>query len=69
MRDLFENGKKPEVSVIIPAYRPGIKFEHLLKKIQKQSYPVKEIIVMNTEKKILEHGLGVCKSKFESVSY
>ena len=51
MRDLFENGKKPEVSVIIPAYRPGIKFEHLLKKIQKQSYPVKEIIVMNTEKK------------------
>ena len=27
MRDLFENGKKPEVSVIIPAYRPGIKFE------------------------------------------
>ena len=51
MRDLFENGKKPEVSVIIPAYRPGIKFERLLKKIQKQSYPVKEIIVMNTEKK------------------
>ena len=51
MRDLFESGKKPEVSVIIPAYRPEIKFERLLKKIQKQSYPVKEIIVMNTEKK------------------
>lgn len=44
MRDLFENGKKPEVSVIIPAYRPGIKFERLLKKIQKQSYPVKRLL-------------------------
>ncbi len=69
MRDLFENGKKPEVSVIIPAYRPGIKFERLLKKIQKQSYPVKEDYCNEHRKKILEHGLGVCKSKFESVSY
>ena len=68
MIDLFENEKKPEVSVIIPAYRPGIKFERLLKKIQKQSYPVKDYC-NEYRKKILEHGLGVCKSKFESVSY
>lgn len=51
MENLFENGKKPEVSVIIPTYKPDIKFELLIERIQKQSYPVKEIIVMNTEER------------------
>lgn len=51
MENLFENGKNPEVSVIIPTYKPDIKFELLIERIQKQSYPVKEIIVMNTEER------------------
>ena len=69
MRDLFENGKKPEVSVIIPAYRPGIKFERLLKKNSEAELSGKRDYCNEYRKKILEHGLGVCKSKFESVSY
>ena len=46
------------VDVIIPAYRPGKEFEKLLDSLSTQNYPVEKILVMNTEEKILEHGLG-----------
>ena len=37
------------VDVIIPAYKPGKEFGTLLKRLEKQEYPVNRIIVMNTE--------------------
>lgn len=37
------------VDVVIPAYRPGGTFLHLLERLGKQSYPVRRIIIMNTE--------------------
>lgn len=40
---------RKSVDVIIPAYRPGSTFVKLLERLGKQSYPVRRIIVMNTE--------------------
>lgn len=40
----------PSVDVIIPVYKPDKKFSHLLQMLKKQTYPVKRIIVMNTER-------------------
>lgn len=39
------------VDVIIPTYRPGNEFEEVLQKLSQQSYPVNQILVMNTEEK------------------
>lgn len=38
------------VDVLIPAYRPGKKFARLLAMLEKQSHPVRKIIVVNTER-------------------
>ena len=52
---LSVNGGKMEsrktVDVIIPVYRPGRELEELLRRLECQNYPVRKIIVMNTEKK------------------
>lgn len=40
-----------KVDVIIPAYRPGEEFAGLLDALCSQSYPIENIIVMNTEEK------------------
>ena len=37
------------VYVIIPAYHPGKEFATLIKRLEKQSVPIRRIIVMNTE--------------------
>jgi Glycosyltransferases, probably involved in cell wall biogenesis len=37
-----------KVDVIIPTYRPDQKFHHLLEMLQKQTYPIHEIIIVNT---------------------
>ncbi len=37
------------VDVIIPVYRPGDRFDCLLKMLSKQSYPISRIIIMNTD--------------------
>ena len=39
------------VDVIIPTYHPGQEFEKLLQSLENQKYPVKTILVMNTEEK------------------
>ena len=44
----MEDRKK--VDVVIPTYKPGKKFSRLLKMLQRQTWPVGKIIVMNTEK-------------------
>ena len=44
--------RKPRVDVVIPTYKPGKKFSRLLKMLEKQTYPVGKIIVMNTEETI-----------------
>ena len=38
-----------KVDVIIPTYRPGKSFGELLRRLEKQEYPINKIIVMNTE--------------------
>ena len=40
---------RPTVDLIIPTYKPGKEFPALLKKIAAQTYPVRRIIVRNTE--------------------
>lgn len=39
---------KATVDVIIPVYRPGEKFRKVLSRLERQSYPVQKIILMNT---------------------
>ena len=41
----------PRVDVIIPAYKPDESFIKLIEMLEKQTYPVNKIIVMNTEEK------------------
>lgn len=40
------------VAVLIPTYRPDKKFSRLLQMLQHQTHPVKQIIIMNTEKSL-----------------
>lgn len=44
--------KKPEVAVLIPTYRPDKKFSRLLQMLQRQTCPVRQIIIMNTEESL-----------------
>ena len=39
------------VDVIIPTYKPKAEFIKLIEKLEKQSYPIHKIIIMNTEEK------------------
>ncbi|MBO4310648.1 MAG: glycosyltransferase family 2 protein [Lachnospiraceae bacterium] len=41
----------PKVDVIIPSYKPKESFIKLIEMLEKQTYPVNKIIVMNTEEK------------------
>lgn len=43
-----------EVDVIIPVYRPAEKFIQLLDQLEKQSIPIQNIILINTEKKYFD---------------
>lgn len=38
------------VDVIVPTYKPGKKFRHLLSMLAVQTYPVNRVVVVNTEK-------------------
>lgn len=49
--DMVDLSKKT-VAVLIPTYRPDKKFSRLLQMLQHQNHPVKQIIVMNTEKSL-----------------
>lgn len=40
---------KRTVDVIIPVYKPDAVFETLLERLGKQSYPIRRVIIMNTE--------------------
>ncbi len=40
---------RPTADVVIPTYRPGKTFEELLRRLDRQTYPVTAIVVMNTE--------------------
>ncbi len=42
--------ENPTVDVIIPVYRPDKTFRNLLKRLEEQIYPIRRIIIMNTEK-------------------
>ncbi|MDO5406457.1 MAG: glycosyltransferase family 2 protein [Eubacteriales bacterium] len=44
------------VAVLIPTYRPDKKFSRLLQMLQRQTHPVRQIIVMNTEKSLWNEG-------------
>lgn len=42
---------KPRVDVIIPSYKPDQKLAALVAMLQKQTYPVEHILIINTEEK------------------
>ena len=42
--------EQKKIDVVIPAYKPGEKFQKLIKMLQKQTCPIHEILIMNTEK-------------------
>lgn len=42
--------ERPAVDVIIPVYKPDKKFSRQLQMLNKQTYPIGKIIVMNTER-------------------
>ena len=42
------------VDVIIPSYKPDQKFLKLIQRLERQSVPVRQIIVMNTEQKYFD---------------
>lgn len=44
----------PIIDVIIPTYRPGDKFIQLIQMLDKQTLPVRKIIILNTEEKYFE---------------
>lgn len=43
-----------KVDIIIPAYKPDHKFLTLMKRLERQSVPINQIIVMNTEQKYFD---------------
>ena len=45
----MEREKRRTVDVVIPTYKPGRKFGKLLTMLDKQTYPVNRILVINTE--------------------
>lgn len=42
--------KRKTVDVIIPVYRPGKSFKELLRRLREQEYPIRRLMIMNTEK-------------------
>ena len=42
------------VDVIIPSYKPDQKLRKLLELLLRQSYPIQNIIIINTEKSLLD---------------
>ena len=37
--------EQKKIDVVIPAYKPGEKFQKLIKMLQKQTYPIHEILI------------------------
>ena len=42
---------KKTVDVVIPSYKPDHKFDRLMHMLQKQTYPIGTILIVNTEEK------------------
>lgn len=51
---------KPIVDILIPTYRPGQEFEELLLGLLKQTYPVRNILIVNTNASLWD-------SRFEQI--
>lgn len=52
--------KEPIVDILIPTYRPGQEFEELLLGLLKQTYPVRNILIVNTDASLWD-------SRFEQI--
>lgn len=53
----MEQKKRPAVDVVIPTYRPGKKFAKLLAMLDRQTYPVGRIQIINTEEQYWDREL------------
>lgn len=42
--------RQQSVDIVIPVYQPDKKFSRLLQMLEKQTYPIRHIVVMNTER-------------------
>lgn len=45
-----------QVDVLIPTYKPGRQFKKLLERLDGQSYPIRRVIIMNTEERFWDPG-------------
>lgn len=41
--------ERPTVDIVIPTYKPGKTFDELLRRLNRQTYPITRIVIMNTE--------------------
>lgn len=57
-----------KIDVVIPVYRPGKRFEELLRRLQKQTIPVNRYIIMNTEAPYWENWISQAKGLPENLS-
>lgn len=48
--------RRKTVAVLVPTYRPDKKFSRLLQMLMRQTYPVSQLIIMNTEKSLWNEG-------------
>lgn len=53
----MEEQKKRTVEVLIPTYRPGKELEKLLVMLEKQTYPLERIRIVNTERSLWDMGI------------
>lgn len=52
-----QNRFEKSVEVLIPTYRPGIELEELLNKLENQTYPLKNIKIVNTDRSLWDFGI------------
>ena len=43
--------KYPSIDVVIPSYKPGASFRTLLSRLSDQTYPVRNILIINTDER------------------
>ena len=61
--------EKPTVDIIIPTYKPGKVFEELLNRLERQTYPISGILVMNTQEEFWNKDWEKRYPKLRAVSY
>lgn len=54
---------KKTVDVVIPSYKPDHKFDRLMHMLQKQTYPIGTILIVNTEEKFFPEKMDMKRGR------